>query len=128
MKMTRSEHPLTPPPELVQQWYNECPEANEASLLYIATQAARWGADQELEACCLWLGAGRRENLSQVIALRAALDQPEPEGPTQRQLLQLAAEFWPVNGEPTQAIPFARAVLARWGRPTPQSSTIEEVP
>ena len=46
---------ITPPPELVQQWYNECPEANEASLPYIATQAARWGADQELEACCEWL-------------------------------------------------------------------------
>ena len=45
------EHPITPPPELVQQWYNECPEANEASLPYVATQAARWGADQELEAC-----------------------------------------------------------------------------
>lgn len=43
---------ITPPPELVKQWYNECPEANEASLPYVATQAARWGADQELEACC----------------------------------------------------------------------------
>jgi hypothetical protein len=24
---------------------------------FIATQAARWGADQELEACCAWLKA-----------------------------------------------------------------------
>ena len=23
--------------------------------VYLATQAAQWGADQELEACCLWL-------------------------------------------------------------------------
>ena len=50
---------------------------------------------------------------------RTALAQPEPEGPTQRQLFQLAAEFWPEGGEPTQAVPFARAVLARWGRPAP---------
>ncbi len=48
-------------------------------------------------------------------ALRAALAQPEPKGPTQRQLLQLAAEFWPEGCEPTQATAYARAVLARWG-------------
>jgi hypothetical protein len=35
--------------------------------------------------------------------------------PTQRQLLQLAAEFWPEGCEPTQAVRYARAVLARWG-------------
>ena len=50
--MTEQPSPITPPPELVRQWYNECPEANEASLPYVAAQAARWGADQELEACC----------------------------------------------------------------------------
>jgi hypothetical protein len=46
------EHPITPPPdELVEQWRedNLTPE-NLAN--YVATQAARWGADQELEACC----------------------------------------------------------------------------
>ena len=40
----------SPPPELVEQWYDECFEANEAALPYVATQAAQWGADQELEA------------------------------------------------------------------------------
>lgn len=45
---------------------------------------------------------------------RIALAEPEPEGPTQRQLLQLAAEFWPEGCEPTQATAYARAVLARW--------------
>ena len=49
------QHPITPPAELVQQWYNECPEATEDSLPYIATQAARWGADQELLACGKYL-------------------------------------------------------------------------
>ena len=48
------QHPITPPPELVREW-------NEAAIgthfppygysEYIAAQAARWGADQELEAC-----------------------------------------------------------------------------
>ena len=49
------EHPITPPPELVQQWLEDGPEDGEFSISnHIATQAARWGADQELEACCEW--------------------------------------------------------------------------
>ena len=42
-------HPITPPPELVQQWINE---EDGLTAGHIATAAARWGADQELEACC----------------------------------------------------------------------------
>jgi len=50
-------HPITPPPELVEDWIELAkplpqrpPNPGE-----LATQAARWGADQELEACCEWL-------------------------------------------------------------------------
>jgi hypothetical protein len=58
-------HPITPPPELVKQWRN-LPEyvsqlrtmsmltITTEKLQDIATQAARWGADMELEACCEW--------------------------------------------------------------------------
>ena len=56
---------ITPPQELVQQW-QKAPEFSALSpcvmvtvtntkLQDIATQAAQWGADQELEACCQWL-------------------------------------------------------------------------
>jgi hypothetical protein len=53
------EHPITPPPELVLQWIGEffgCTAGGELSdsERFLATQAARWGADQELEACCEW--------------------------------------------------------------------------
>jgi hypothetical protein len=48
-------HPIIPPPELVQQWasafYGTTIAPGEAAI-DVATQAARWGADQELEACC----------------------------------------------------------------------------
>ena len=57
-----TEHPITPPPELVREWL--CSEdypwgpLEQASvtittnrLQNVATQAAQWGADQELEAC-----------------------------------------------------------------------------
>jgi hypothetical protein len=57
--------PIAPPPELVQQW-REAPEFSALSpcvmvtvtntkLQDIATQAAQWGSDQELEACWEWL-------------------------------------------------------------------------
>jgi hypothetical protein len=53
-------HPITPPPELVQQWLGNhfgttiSGEVSDVELA-IATQAAQWGADQELEACCEWI-------------------------------------------------------------------------
>jgi hypothetical protein len=49
-----NQHPITPPPELVEQWYdNMGPDSGPFESFAIA--AARWGADQELEACCKWL-------------------------------------------------------------------------
>jgi hypothetical protein len=50
-----NEHPITPPPELVEQWVTEVwHEGTPASLslsdMHITTEAARWGADQELDA------------------------------------------------------------------------------
>jgi hypothetical protein len=56
-----NQHPITPPPELVEQWaaVNGTHYEDLATLCgHVATQAARWGADQELEACCVeveWL-------------------------------------------------------------------------
>jgi hypothetical protein len=57
--MMSENHLITPPPELLQQWATEYwgkpVEMIHDSKKYIATQAARWGADQELEACVEWL-------------------------------------------------------------------------
>jgi len=39
------EHPITPPPELIAKW---------AASMCGHYEAARWGSDQELEACCEW--------------------------------------------------------------------------
>jgi hypothetical protein len=46
-----TDHPITPPPELVQEWFTEQRGLSEASRQHIATRAAQWGADQELLAC-----------------------------------------------------------------------------
>lgn len=49
-------HPITPPDELKKQWMGLALSWQETLNI-----AARWGADQELEACCLELvdGIGR---------------------------------------------------------------------
>ena len=44
-----AQHPITPPPELLDQW---CLDSYLGSWRDTATKAAQWGADQELEACC----------------------------------------------------------------------------
>ena len=66
--MTDQLHPITPPPELVKEWYQAATGADYEQV--IATQAARWGweqrgavneaelqkaRDEELEACCEWM-------------------------------------------------------------------------
>jgi hypothetical protein len=43
------QHPIIPPPELVEQWMQV-----HTTKYDLARQAAQWGADQELEACCEW--------------------------------------------------------------------------
>ena len=56
-----NQHPITPPPELVSEWTRNRGYSCSSELWdYLATQAAQWGADQELEACCEWLVAGLR--------------------------------------------------------------------
>jgi hypothetical protein len=48
-----NQHPITPPPELVWEWTALANEQEDHEVWsFIATQAARWGADQELWACC----------------------------------------------------------------------------
>jgi hypothetical protein len=71
--MTEQLSPITPPPELVKQWaifrgthYEDLSALCES----VATQAANWGSDMELEACCEWLTQETPEPY--INALRAA--------------------------------------------------------
>jgi hypothetical protein len=50
-----NQFPITPPPKLVGDWLTEAADLHlltPANLDYLATRAAQWGADQELEECC----------------------------------------------------------------------------
>ena len=46
-----NQHPITPSPELVQQWVDLLSQGSMKAF----TVAYQAGADQELEACCEWL-------------------------------------------------------------------------
>ena len=50
------QHPIAPPPELVQKWmddlYNAPGQFVSSDDKALSARAAQWGADQELEACC----------------------------------------------------------------------------
>ena len=47
------QHSITPPQELRDKWLDEAP--NTSVFDYLIDSAARWGSDQELEACCEYL-------------------------------------------------------------------------
>ena len=82
------QHPITPTTELVQQWWKSTPVQILATdpdpIQLIATRAAQWGADQELEACCEWL-----ENQPQWMEDLRAARRPKPPSLKEQALLQL---------------------------------------
>ena len=50
------EHSIQPSPELVSQWFLGAKAMPvDQWVTDVATKAAQWGANQELEACCEWL-------------------------------------------------------------------------
>ena len=82
--MTDKNHPITPPPEMLQQWatdyWGNPGESIGEGERYIATQAARWGANQELEACVDYLcdcHTSWDEDSKLIAGLRAAR-RPQP--------------------------------------------------
>ena len=96
-----TEHPITPPPGLVQQWMAEVwhegtPVRVAASDLHIATQAARWGADQELEACCEWLHSKGSPNAPRLRTAR------RPQPPSLKEQALAALKSAPTPSCPNQ--------------------------
>jgi hypothetical protein len=53
-----SENNITPPPEMVQQWFAAWESSYDEEMSFAGfaiSRAAQYGADQELEASCEWL-------------------------------------------------------------------------
>jgi hypothetical protein len=76
-----SDHLITPPPQLIRHWRAELPAGVFDGYKYpqreteLCIQAAQWGADQELAACCEWLECNY--NYPQANPLRVAR-RPKP--------------------------------------------------
>lgn len=85
-------HPITPPPELVQKLWEKAEKEHEDSWdVHAAVSAARWGADQELEACCEWI----RDYLHQPNTANALRENRRPKPPSlKEQALKMLA---PIN-------------------------------
>jgi hypothetical protein len=52
--MTDQSFPITPPAQVVEQWVKQWQQTSHkpnSLYVHIATAAAQWGVDQELEAC-----------------------------------------------------------------------------
>ena len=92
------QHPITPPPELVQQWDCEWREQQNAPVIgwsanllaYVAARAAQWGADQELEACCEWLHWQNLATHPELIPSLRAARRPRPPSLKEQALLALS--------------------------------------
>jgi hypothetical protein len=97
--------PITPPPELVQQWWKSTPVQILATdpdpIQLIATRAAQWGADQELAACCEWL-----ENQPQWMEDLRSARRPKPPS-LKEQALEMLENAWEgghINNNAAQTI------------------------
>jgi hypothetical protein len=83
-----TDHPTTPPPELVRQWTTEGRHQDYCTLPEsIAARAARWGSDQELEACCKWLRS--KDILELAIDAPRAARRPAPPSLKEQALKEL---------------------------------------
>ena len=125
--MTDNNYPITPPPELVEQW-RTAPEytsglkklmmvtMTEQRFQEIAIHAARWGADQELDACCEHLtrcAAWEPEDVQEMRDLR----RPKPKSKAEEALMALEKTMlllMPVTGsKKVERLETIRAALER---------------
>jgi hypothetical protein len=78
-----SSSPITPPPELIEQWMQA-----HSTKYDLARHAAQWGADTELETCCEWLV--RNYNYPEAGNPLRAARRPKPPSLKEQALEQLA--------------------------------------
>jgi hypothetical protein len=93
--------PITPPPELVQQWRGEAvSNPKDTFSQSLATRAAQWGADQELEACCEYV----YERLKVTTVARIAQElrtarRPKPPSLKEQALAIMSQDSWSFEEE-----------------------------
>ena len=107
-------HPITPPPELVVEWADtiyQQTEDDDQRDLYVATRAAQWGADQELQAVCqlLFSDSSTSYTLSEIRAAR----RPKPPSLKEQALQALEAHFSAIQVGAQTYQPAHKAIIRR---------------
>jgi hypothetical protein len=79
---------IIPPPELVQQWHEEWCNTDKSEIYdeWLATCAAQWAADQELEACLANIHTMYGKDKADWVR---AMRRPKPPSLKEQALLQL---------------------------------------
>ena len=90
-----NQHPITLPPAILQKLRSTAPTSGWHRDAWIAEQAAQWGADQELEACCEWV---TRSTLGSGTCLRAAR-RPKPPSLKEQALAIMSQDSWSFEEE-----------------------------
>jgi hypothetical protein len=99
-------HPLTPPPELVQQWAEQAPRYRDGGVgreVWLINRAYSAGADEELEALLVWLCVKGFDNLA---ADLLAARRPKPPS-LKEQALEMLESAWEgghINNNAAQVI------------------------
>jgi hypothetical protein len=88
IKTDNKQHPVAPPPELVEQWMQV-----HSTKYDLARQAAQWGADRELDACCEWLSDLVRDWADELRAER------RPKPPSLKELALESVKRFEKSGE-----------------------------
>jgi hypothetical protein len=94
-----NQHPTIPSPVLIKQWRDEWFENDRveySEYSYIATRAAQWGADCELEACCEWLKLEGHEHEHEAL-LAARRKAPSLKEQALETLQRLSKDGFPCN-------------------------------
>jgi hypothetical protein len=106
-----TDHPITPPTELVQQWFLGAKAMPvDQWVTDVATQAAQWGADQELEACCEWFAS--KGYTAGPASLRAAR-RPKPPSLKEQALQALSEAVKMADDFPPEGICSGQADIIR---------------
>ena len=84
--MKKTKHPIQLPDSLISGWL----EDTDTTLSVQYQEAAEWGANAELEACCQWLNGGSKIDYDTAALLRTAR-RPKPPSLKEQALEALAA-------------------------------------
>jgi hypothetical protein len=112
-----NQHPITPPPELRSTWQDAWYDSKVKNVSlsdHIATQAALWGADQELEACCEWLVNALSEDPQEVSQELRTARRPKPPSDKELALAELdrLIALIPTEGAMAMAEPIRKVLEA----------------